>query len=222
MYDFRYKRERLKRTRTELLEQQQFGEVVQVAFIRDCEHGAESFQIDVFLAHVVVRRQLKMTRGLQGRFGPLVCELEQRALCASSLRIDKVHDRALMLADDSRVRLGDEVTHRWRVPVITPGHAALIVQSLLDHGPLTVRSHDEVMQVDLKTVSDRVVVDASREPAGPHESVSIEAASLAQHTQLSRSVSRMTAASTTDIKTELVCVWRESALQCAHYRSRDS
>src|SRR5690349_4374107 len=118
-----------------------------------------------------MRRQLKMTRGLQSRFGPLVREIEQRALCSLGLSVNEVHDRALVLADDSRVWLGDEIAHRGRVPVITPRHAALIVQSLLDHGPLTVRSHDEVMQVDLKTVSDRVVVDASREPAGPHESV---------------------------------------------------
>ena len=39
--------ERLQSTRTELFKEQQLGEVVQIALVGNCEHGAKSLEIDV-------------------------------------------------------------------------------------------------------------------------------------------------------------------------------
>ena len=58
---FRHKRERLKRARSKILEQQQFREIVQLTLIRDRQHCAESFEVNVFLTDLVMSRQFEMT-----------------------------------------------------------------------------------------------------------------------------------------------------------------
>ena len=63
------------------------------------------------------------------------------------------------------------------MPMITARHSAPIVQSLLDDGPFARRSYDEIVQVNLETVGDRIVVDARGQSARSDQAFTIEAAS---------------------------------------------
>src|SRR5882724_9076436 len=101
---------RLKSARTEILQKQQFGELVKIAFVRDGEHGSETLQVDVLGAE----------RGL--RF--FMSDVEQGGLRVS---VHEIHDRALVLADYAGVWFGDEVAHRRGVPVVAASHPAPIV-----------------------------------------------------------------------------------------------
>ena len=60
--------ERLKRAWTEILQEQEFGEIVQIAFVRDGEHGSETFQIDILRAHFMMRRQAQVARRIAESF----------------------------------------------------------------------------------------------------------------------------------------------------------
>ena len=52
--------ERLQRARAKVFQEQQFGELAQVALISNGEHGAETFQIDVLRPHLVMTRHLEV------------------------------------------------------------------------------------------------------------------------------------------------------------------
>src|SRR5688572_31596290 len=98
MDDFCYQRQGLKCPWAKILEQQKFSEIVEVAFVSDCKHGAETFQIHVFGSHVVTCREFQVTRCLQRTLRTFVGDLEQSGLYRLRLRIDEIHDRALVLA----------------------------------------------------------------------------------------------------------------------------
>jgi len=49
---------------------------VQTFFVRDGEHGSESFQIDVPLTNFMMRRQSQVSRGDDRLLGTLVSDLE--------------------------------------------------------------------------------------------------------------------------------------------------
>src|SRR6266850_4175616 len=117
------------------------------------------------------------------------------------MRIDQIHDRALVLSDYSGVGFGNKVSNRRRVPVITPGHATSIIQTLLHDGPLAVRCDHKAVQVNLKAVGDRIVVDSRRKPTGANKSFAVETATLRDQTQFMRRVSRKPAAAATDVDT---------------------
>ena len=76
------------------------------------------------------------------------------------------------------IAVDDEIADRCGAPVIAARHPAPVVQALLYDGPLAVRGDDEAVEVDLKAVGDRIVVDARREPAGPDQCFAVEAAAL--------------------------------------------
>src|SRR5215470_1942010 len=99
----------------------------------------------------------------------IVSDVEHGSLGGACSGINQIHDRALVLSDYSGVRLGDEVAHRRRVPVIAASQAAMIVQSLLDNSPLALGGQDEVVKVNLEPVGDRIIVDARGEAARADE-----------------------------------------------------
>src|ERR1700716_654679 len=109
--------------------------------------------------------------------------LEQSGLRTLSMGIHEIHDRALILANYSGVWFGDKVAHRRRMPVIPASHSAPIVQALLHDCPLAIRCHDEIVEVTLKPVSDRIVVDASCESACADQGFPIEAATISNQSQ---------------------------------------
>src|SRR5437660_10831267 len=144
-------------------------------------------------------------------------DLKQGSLRRLGLGINQIHDRALILANYSGVRFGNKVANRRRVPVIPPGHSAVIVQSLLHDGPLAIRSHNETVKVNLKPVSDSVVVDARGKSTGAHQGFAIQPTPLGDRSQFMRRVPRKPAATTADEDSEFTRARRESALERAHY-----
>src|SRR6266545_3060725 len=108
------------------------------------------------------------------------------------------------------------------MPVITPGHSAAIVQALLYDGPLAVRRDDEAVQIDLKAVGDRVVVDARGQPAGADQRFAIKTAPLAYLSQFVWRIAREAAAAAANVDTEFIRARSETALESAHHGGSDS
>src|SRR5262245_33343117 len=72
------------------------------------------------------------------------------------------------------------------------------------------------MKIYLKTVGDRIIVDACGQPADADQSFAIEAAALGDRPQFLRRVSRMSSAAAADVYPEFIRTRREAALQSAH------
>ena len=85
---------------------------------------------------------------------------QQGVLRGFRLAVHQVHDLALVFADNTRVGLGSEVANVRRVPVISPRHPVRVVHSLLDDSPFSFSRHDERVEINLETISDRIIVDA--------------------------------------------------------------
>ncbi len=82
---------------------------MEIAFVRDCEHRAESFEINVLRFYLVMRGQTQMAGRTQHFLRIFARNLKHRGLGRPSLSIDQVHDRALVLANYSGMRFGNEV-----------------------------------------------------------------------------------------------------------------
>ena len=76
MHNFRDKRKSLKRSRPEFLEQQEFGEIMKLAVVRDGQHGPEPLQVHIGSANLVPRWNAEAMRLLQSRDGLLFYNLE--------------------------------------------------------------------------------------------------------------------------------------------------
>src|ERR1041384_2932549 len=98
------------------------------------------------------------------------------------------------------------------MPVITTRHAVRVVQALLHHCPLALVADDEAVQVDLKAVGDRVVVNAGGESAGADECFAVEAVVFCECAQLVGRVARETTTTAADVKSELMRAWRKPTL----------
>src|SRR5438477_8075525 len=83
--------------------------------------------------------------------------------------VHEVHDRTLVAPDDCSVRIRREIANRCGVPMIPASKPALAIHSLLHDGPLACSAHEKSMQVQLKTVSNGIVVDSGGQPAGTHQ-----------------------------------------------------
>src|SRR6266567_76162 len=108
------------------------------------------------------------------------------------------------------------------MPMIAASHSAVIVQALLYDGPLAVRRDDEAVQINLKAVGDRVVVDARGQTAGADQGFAIETTPLAYLSQFVWRVAREAAAAAANVDAEFVCTRSETALERAHHGSSDS
>src|SRR5262245_20548000 len=106
--------------------------------------------------------------------------------------------------------------------MVTARHAASIVQALLDHSPVAIRGEDEAVEIDLKAICDRIVVDARSQPTCAHQSIAVEAATVGDRTEFVRRIARESAAPAANIKTQLFSTRSEAALERAHNGSRDS
>ena len=128
----------------------------------------------------------------------------------------------LMIADNAGVRIGGEVTDGGRMPMITSRETALIVQTLLHHGPFALGGNDKGMEIDLEAVGNRVVVDSRCQPACPDQRLTVETTPLRNRSQFVRSITRVPAASTANINAEFIGTAMQSSLQGTHHRGGDS
>src|SRR5207237_531656 len=108
------------------------------------------------------------------------------------------------------------------MPMIATRHSAAIVQALLHDGPLAVRRDDEAVQINLKAVNDRVVVDARGQTAGADQGFTIETATLTYLSQLVWCITREATAAAAKVDTEFIRARSETALERAHHGSSDA
>src|SRR5258706_15138068 len=130
-----------------------------------------------------------MTCGGESLLGMFANDIQHGGLSRPCLNIYQINDDALLLSDYRRVRVGNKILYRRRMPMIPPRQATAIVQALLHHGPLTVVRHDETVQVDLETIDNGIVVDARGQSTGADQRFAVKAAPLCELSQFVRRVS---------------------------------
>src|SRR5258707_15383867 len=148
---------------------------MELALVGDGQHCAEAFEIDIRGADVMVRGHRQLAYVTQRNFWTFSYDIQQSALGRRRWRGDEIHDRALMLADDTCVGLIDEILYGGGVPVVAASQAARAIHSLLNDGPFAFCGDDETVKVELKSIGDRVVVDSRRQATGAHQRFAIEA-----------------------------------------------
>ena len=225
VHDLGDQRQRLQRARAELLQQQERGEIAQLALVRERQHRAEPLHVHVG------RRARRDGAGMHSRrasasvrSGSVAGDRQQRVLRrARRARSTRLRIVALRLADDRGVRLGDEVAHR-RPSASDSGAPGRSPRSSPAARPPTRPSarHHERVQVNLEAVGDRVVVDARGQPAGAHQRLAVEARASATARSSSGVFARVPAAAAADVEAQLVRARIEPALERAHHRCRDA
>ena len=105
MDHFGHQSERLQRAGTEFLQQQQFGEVVKITFVGYGEHCAKPLEVHIRRADLVMWWHTQMAGRIENVLRMLPSDTQQGALRRSSMCVHEIHDRALVLADYSGVRL---------------------------------------------------------------------------------------------------------------------
>src|SRR5688572_14390198 len=103
----------------------------------DGKHRAQTFEIDVLGAHLMMVGHSQVTGGGERRFRLVASDCQKRALRRLCLGIYEIHYETLILADYAGVRFGNEIVDRGGVPVVAARRAASIVQALLYDGPFS-------------------------------------------------------------------------------------
>ena len=100
--------------------------------------------------------------------------------------------------------------------MIAASQPASIVQTLLHDGPFALRSDDEAVEINLKSVGDGIVVDSRSEPAGANQPITIKTAAVCNQTQFLGRVARMSAPTTAEVDAEFICSRRQTVFQGTH------
>lgn len=155
-------------------------------------------------------------------FGVVGSYREQCVLSRFCPVVRKVENRSFVLTCDSGVWLGHEVADICGVPVIATRFAGCVVQTLLHHSPFARAGHDKRVQINLKSVGDGVVVDASGKAAGADQFFPIPALLVRQQAKFGGRVTRVTTATSADVNTEFVRAGIEATLEGSHDRRCDA
>src|SRR3970040_2327231 len=70
--------ERLKGSRSELFQEQKFGEAVEIALVGDRQHGSQALEIDILLTDFVMSRHAETVRGFQSLLRIFAGDVEGR------------------------------------------------------------------------------------------------------------------------------------------------
>src|SRR6266540_2033930 len=109
MHNLSNQRKRLQSARPKLFKKEQFGEVVKVALVGDREYRAKALQVYICWTHLVMRRHEQVTCGVQRLVRMFASDVEHRGLCRLRISINQIHNRTLVLADNSRMRFGNKI-----------------------------------------------------------------------------------------------------------------
>src|SRR5581483_5979504 len=152
--------ERLQSPRPEPFHQQQRCEIAKVLLISNSEYSSQTLQIHIFSAHVMVRRHRQLTHFVQNACTRLVHNCEHRALRLFCARVYQVQNLSLRFANNRSMRIRYEIANRRRVPVISPRQPIFWIHPLLHHSPFARSRNHKRMQIELKSVGNRVIVHA--------------------------------------------------------------
>src|SRR5262245_20216555 len=126
--------------------------------------------------------------------------------------VHEIHDLALMLSDDSSVRFYYEVSNRGGMPVITARQAASVIHSLLDNRPFAVGCDDERVEINLKPVSNRIVINSRREAAGPDQRLTVKTSPIGNRAQFIRRLKRLPARTAANVGAAIIRAAWQSVL----------
>src|SRR3954466_9686258 len=124
-----------------------------------------------------------------------------------------------MLADNTRVRFVDKISHRRRVPMIASSHRRVRIHALLNDRPLSVVRDYEAMKIKLKPILDCIVVHARGQPAAARERISIQAGAFGVCLQFLGSLTRVATTATADEYSQLARARIQSTFERAYHRS---
>src|SRR5690242_1708270 len=105
--------------------------------------------------------------------------------------VGQIDDLALILAVDRGVWLIDEITERFRMPMITARIPLRAIHALLDDGPLAIIGYEEPVQVKIVAVLHRGAVDLGDEAACARQRGAVETNPHPKTVQLLRRLARM-------------------------------
>src|SRR5579883_766385 len=108
------------------------------------------------------------------------------------------------------------------MPVIAPRTAGVVVHALLDDSPLAFAAQNESVQVELKAVGDRIVVDTRGEATATDEGIAVEAKLVGKCPEFLGRATRMTSTSSTNVDSEFLRTRIQATLQGTQDGSRDS
>lgn len=103
--DFGDQCERLQGAWAEAFDEEKRCEITEFLLVGNGQHRAQTLEIDVGRAHVVVRGHDELPGLLKGRLNRLTADREEGALSRHGAGVDEVENGALGLADDGGVRL---------------------------------------------------------------------------------------------------------------------
>src|SRR5580704_2051372 len=125
-----------------------------------------------------------------------------------------------MFSHDRAVRLTSKIAHGCGMPVITPRHTADGVHALLDDGPRAGSQNHKRMQVQLKAVANRVVIDSRCQATCARQFVAIESCAHSKATKLIWRANRIPAAPPAYRNSQFRETRIQSSFQSSHHRSR--
>src|SRR5437867_3790936 len=108
------------------------------------------------------------------------------------------------------------------MPMIAPRRTCGGIHALLNHGPLALSCHYKRVQIELKPVLDRRVVDFGGETAVPDQGVTLQPVLVGDGKELVWCQARMLAPAAANIYPKLLRPGIQSALQRAHDRGRNA
>ena len=108
------------------------------------------------------------------------------------------------------------------MPVIAAGESGGVVHALLHDGPFAGVGEDEIVEVELESVGDGVVVDLGGEATGASEFVAIESGAGGDVAEFVGSATRVATTSAANVKAEFVGARIESAFERAHDAGGDA
>ncbi len=190
--------------------------------MRHGQHRSQPLQVYIAGANVMMRWHREFSDLTQRIFHRLADYCYQRGLRLRGPAVDKIKNLSLRLSHDGGVRLGGEVANTRRMPVIAPRQTALLVHALLHHRPFArLRDHKRV-QVELKSIADRIIVHTRGKPARASEFLTMQAGSLGKIPQLIRRTNRMTSSAATNRSSQIAESRIQSTLQRAHHGCCDA
>ena len=212
----------LQRARPQIFGEKKRSKIADLPFIARHENGAQPLQIDIFGADVVMAWHREMAEFGQSLLGFLARDGQERFLRGLGAAIHQVENYAFILTDDGRVRFTDEIANCGRVPVITAREFRACVHALLNNGPVSRISHDEGVQIELKSVSDGVVINFCREAAGPNQRIAIESFSIGECNEFAGRFAGLFAAPAANVNAEFVGARIQATFQRAKYGRGDA
>ncbi len=108
------------------------------------------------------------------------------------------------------------------MPVIAASEPGLDVHALLHHDPFAGGGHNEIVQVKLKAIGDRIVIDPRGKATGADQRLAFYSTGVGESEKFFRRLARVLSAAAANDDAQFMRLWIQPALQRAEHRSGDA